>query len=45
MDRKSTINKNLTWREKVPYRNTKHGQKKYHTQTINMDRKSTIHKH
>ena len=23
---------------KVPYTNTKHGQKKYHTQTLNMDR-------
>ena len=42
---KSTIHKKQTWTEKVPYTNTKHGQKKYHTQTLNLDRKSTIHKH
>ena len=32
MDRKSTIHKHLTCTEKVPYTNTKHGQKKYHTE-------------
>ena len=35
MNRKSTILNT----------NTKHGQKKYHTQTLNKDRKGTIHKH
>ena len=57
MDRNITIHKHKTWTEKVSYINTKHGQKKYHTQTLNMDRrkyhtqtlnmdrKSTIHKH
>ena len=39
-----TVNKHQTWTEKIPYTNTKHGQKKYHTQTLNMDRKSTMHK-
>ena len=45
MDRKSTYTNTKLWTEKVPYTNTKHGEKKYHTQTLNMDRKSTIHKH
>ena len=42
MGREITIHKHQTWTEKVPYINTKHGQKKYHTQTLYMDRKSTI---
>ena len=45
MYRKSTIHKHETWTEKVPYKNTKNGQKKYHTQTLNMGRKSAIHEH
>ena len=45
MDRESSIQKHGTWTEKVPYTNTKHGQKMYHTQTLNMDRKSTIYEH
>ena len=47
MDRKKydTVHKHQIWTEKIPYTNTKHGQKKYYTQTLNMDRKSTIHKH
>ena len=44
MDRESSIHKHETWTEKVPCTNTKHGQKKDHIQTLNMDRKSTIHK-
>ena len=39
MDRESSIHKHETWTEKVPYTNTKHGQKKDHIQTLNMDRK------
>ena len=45
MDRKGAINVHYTWTEKVSYTDTKHGQKKYHTQKLNMDRKRTIHKH
>ena len=29
----------------ILYTNAKHGQKKYDTQTLNMDRKTAIHKH
>ena len=39
MDRKITIHKHKTWTEKVTCTNTKHGQKKYHTRTLDMDRK------
>ena len=39
MDRNITIHKHKTWTEKVSYINTKHGEKKYHTQTLNMDRR------
>ena len=45
MYRKVTIHKHYTWTEKVPYTNPRQGQKKYHTQTLNMDRKITIQKH
>ena len=40
-----TVHKHQTWTEKIRYTNSEHGQKNYDTQTRNMDRKSTKHKH
>ena len=44
MDRKSAKHEHETWTEKVSHTSTKYGQKKNHTQTLNMDRKISIYK-